>query len=1258
MKKIRIIELLHTIRANLVAFLSIAMFVCLGVGLFLGIQWTGLAVQSAADKYYADSNFHDIEISFPYGITENDTKEILAVSGVKDIDYGYTSFQEMEGESTTFIFKMQSISSKMDACRVIDGALPTKKGEAALLGYWADRYDYKVGDTFTLKHDGFNLFDDDGMKNLNADTYKVVGIVDNPSYIFNDSTAIGFCNLGMGNIDCVAFVDESSFDKDSYLNTYPNVYVTVEGSEGKSTYAADYAKVVNPIADEIRVLGDDLASQRYDDVKKEAKEQIEEARRQVEIGQKRIDKGEKDLESGRTKIREGEEKIKSSEKEYETGKEQLQTQIAEGERKLAEAKDTLDSSQVTLDTNEREYREQKSIFDQFQSEFNDIADVYDVFMGVLAKLRTETADAEAKLDKAQAAYDAWLEASKAPQQEDTGNKKQTETPKTDENDTKATEAKDKPADSDAAKGEEATGKPAETDQTTTETDAKADTKTEDGAEAAKKADQTPISASSENPAPAADPDKLWAAFLAAYGEYQTAIRGGSDSVTDISDSEQQVADHFNVTVDPVTHEVHTGDVTPENAAQELKKAATDVANLNEIIATIDGITFEAAGVTVHLTDIRGALGTASAKLAEAESALESARRRIEDGWNTYFAGQRELEQQSTEGQRKLDDAAAKIEEGKEKLETSKQEIEEGEQEIEEAKEKLEVGKKRLSEAEDAYQNLIDYEWFVFPRSDNGSVQGLDMLSVMVNKVSWAMASLFVLVGMFVCYSSVSRLVHEDITQIGTKKSLGFREGEIAFLYLSFSALSIIIGVTAAIAVAIFVVQGILLPVMASNVSLPAFGPYFDPKGLLLMGVLDAVLILGSAWFAIHTLMKKEALELLRGETVVTTKPHFWEKSGTWQNMSLYSQTIVNNVVNDKRRVLATLVGVVGCTALIVVAMTLNNNVANSIKKHYEDVYHYNAMCYLDKEVTDAKDLMQAKIADEGMRSTPVLVRRIQVNMPNGTNTLMTIIVPDDPSTFSELYQLNSMDGNTASLDQDGIWLVSSFEKVDHYTKGAPMVLAEGSGSVREIPIAGFYEFYSIRREAVMCKESYEKYFGAKPKPNVLLVDTAGKEVPDLQKEFKGSKGYMAFANDHKAAIYAFDVLSQVLSAVVVIYIFLSALMAIMVLLNLDVMYVNEKKRELIVLRINGFSVRQTKSYISRDTIVLTVIGIIIGVFVGSLLGSMTLAALEPDQGYFIKDFNLIAACVGIAGSGVFSAVVLVVSLRAIPRFDLTDINRF
>jgi ABC-type antimicrobial peptide transport system permease subunit len=313
------------------------------------------------------------------------------------------------------------------------------------------------------------------------------------------------------------------------------------------------------------------------------------------------------------------------------------------------------------------------------------------------------------------------------------------------------------------------------------------------------------------------------------------------------------------------------------------------------------------------------------------------------------------------------------------------------------------------------------------------------------------------------------------------------------------------------------------------------------------------------------------------------------------------------------------------------------------------------MCYLDNEVTDAKDLMQAKIADEGMRSTPVLVRRIQVNLPDGTNTLMTIIVPDDPSTFSELYQLNSMDGNTASLDQDGIWLVSSFEKVDHYTKGAPMVLAEGSGSVREIPIAGFYEFYSIRREAVMSKESYEKYFGAKPKPNVLLVDTAGKEVPDLQKEFKGSKGYLAFANDHKAAVYAFDVLAQVLSAVVVIYIFLSALMAIMVLLNLDVMYVNEKKRELIVLRINGFTVRECVTYVSWDLVVTTAFGILLGLVGGHFAGLHALPVTEGPYMQFVHEPDLRTYVYSALVTAGFSALISSAALRRVKYLKLSDV---
>ena len=140
--------------------------------------------------------------------------------------------------------------------------------------------------------------------------------------------------------------------------------------------------------------------------------------------------------------------------------------------------------------------------------------------------------------------------------------------------------------------------------------------------------------------------------------------------------------------------------------------------------------------------------------------------------------------------------------------------------------------------------------------------------------------------------------------------------------------------------------------------------------------------------------------------------------------------------------------------------------------------------------------------------------------------------------------------------------------------------------------------------------------------------------------------------------FAFDELASLLTVVVIIYLVLAILMALVVLLNLDSMFVDEKKRELIVLMINGFSTKSAKAYIYNDSIVLTIVGILLGVLFGWLMGDLTVSALEPAYGHFFRGFNLTAALLGVLGAGVLSAIMLIISLRRIPRFDLTDINRF
>jgi putative ABC transport system permease protein len=127
---------------------------------------------------------------------------------------------------------------------------------------------------------------------------------------------------------------------------------------------------------------------------------------------------------------------------------------------------------------------------------------------------------------------------------------------------------------------------------------------------------------------------------------------------------------------------------------------------------------------------------------------------------------------------------------------------------------------------------------------------------------------------------------------------------------------------------------------------------------------------------------------------------------------------------------------------------------------------------------------------------------------------------------------------------------------------------------------------------------------------------------------------------------------------VAIYIALSVLMAIVVLLNLNVMFIDEKKRELIVLMINGFSGKDAKRYIYYDTIVLTAIGIILGLVLGCIMGSITVGAIEPSTATFVKDVDWLAVGIGVVGSALLALIMSLISLRRIPRFNLTDINRF
>lgn len=1165
MKGIRLIELWANIKANIVAFLSIAMFVSLGVGLFLGIQWGAAALRNASLDTMQKGNMHDITVQFPYGITKSDIKKLKKVEGVTKVEPSYSYYVVMEDGNSNYTLKMQSLPQTINEFTSITGNLPMEHNEVALLKFWADTQGIVVGDTITLKHDASSKSDADGMDYFTSDTFEVTALVESPEYLQKKSAALGVSNINSGDIHCVGFVTDDAFDVSKFNDAYPNVYIRCESLDGLSVFGDEYKEAVSPIVDKITELGGTLGTVRYNKLHDEAQNELDTA-------QQKIDDAEQKLAEGQEKIDEGEKQLADGQEKIDEGEKQLIEGVAGGMgeqnvalTRLQDAYRQLADGQTRLDAAVEEYNRASQTYNLFNAKFESVRDTYDKLIaghGIIKEHYGNLVAYQSAFKSSVAAY----------------HESQTEE----------------------------------------------------------------------------DWDNVQTAYANLLEEYQRTI----SDLDSLSGYLSVVGGQLNLLRFIGSLPQIGMDIRPQSVDRRVAEGQLLVDKLGTTINQIDNASVTVGDTTVWLTNIPAGMQEISDKLAAAKATIDASTAQLEAGWAEYNNGKSQYDIGVAEAQAKLQASEKELEDGKEQIKEKTQELEEGKQKLEENLEKLNRGKKKLQKALDDFSQMVKYEWVVLPRQANGSVQGLIMVSNMMDNVKWAMASLFVLVGLFVCYSAISRLVHEQIIQIGTKKALGFRGGEVTRSYLGFSGLSVLLGVVVSVAIAVLLVQGIMNPKAAKQFTIGAYGPYFGMPDVLAMGGVELLLILGSTWFAIHGLLKRQAIDLLKGESTANVKEHFYERTRLWQRMSLFSQTVVNNCVNDKRRVVGTLVGVIGCTALIVTAVTLSRNIALSFERHYEEVYSYDSVTYLSEESSKKADSVAMALYNRGVTSTPAYTRKLQMRSDDGTRSVTNLMVPTNEESFKKFYHVVSMDGSDAVVENGGLWVSAAYAEHQGAKPGDQITLTEFNGKTHTFTIAGFFDYYLLRYEFVLSQNEYRQAFGEKPEPNVLLTNLDGADIDRTRDALANVDGYSSLVDDRTAAEYAYDEINDVMNTVVLIYLMLSALMAVMVLLNLDIMFVDEKKRELIVLMINGFSAREAKAYIYRDSIVLTILGIALGDVLGSIIGGLTVYALQPTLGYWIKGFNSTAIIAGSVGAGVFATLVLLYALRRIPRFDLTDINRF
>lgn len=716
------------------------------------------------------------------------------------------------------------------------------------------------------------------------------------------------------------------------------------------------------------------------------------------------------------------------------------------------------------------------------------------------------------------------------------------------------------------------------------------------------------------------------------------------------------------------------------AREKLKEAETQIAAAEEELRHLGWLMLPAQRKQKEkeLADAKAALEAGRAELAAGEAELAAGEALLETGRAELAAKKTELEAgraEVTDGARQLEQAAAQLAALRREianaralladktgeLERAENELEEGQEALEGAEAELETGREtldenaaKLEEQRAALTELKEYGCTILTRESNGGSAMAGVAAELYEKLRLNMALLFLIVGLLVCYSAVSRIVHGQTILIGTKKALGFTHWEVTRLYLLYVGSASAVGAGLGLLISRYAIEPLLLGIMKQNYLIESTVYCFAPGEAAAVTLLEMGLTLAAAWIACRSILKRNTVQLLRWSDASEGGPSLLTRLPAWQRMSLFTQTIVNNCLQDGRRVFAMVVGVAGCTSLVVCAFSFYYAVFASFERQYTRIQSYDTVVYYDAAQPDCAGQIEALLRSHGLESAQVYRTIGGLKTPEGEVVNGTLLAVSEQS-FDRMLNLYDPAGKLCTLG-GAVWLHRAYAEEHDLHAGDALGWTDVSGQEYTLTVGGVYEYYLQNMQIIMSAETYAAYFGEMPAANSFLVERGTADFAAVETELRQIGGYIFSSDYYAQSREPFEALRSLCNAVVGVYLALSGVMSLMILLNLLVMFVEEKKRELITLMINGFSLEDARRYIYSDTILLTAVGITAGIAVGLVIARATIDSMSSNASWFLREISVTACLAGAAASAGFTLLVSLIALRRIAHFRLSELT--
>jgi putative ABC transport system permease protein len=610
----------------------------------------------------------------------------------------------------------------------------------------------------------------------------------------------------------------------------------------------------------------------------------------------------------------------------------------------------------------------------------------------------------------------------------------------------------------------------------------------------------------------------------------------------------------------------------------------------------------------------------NSEIAKGENEIAVAQNQIASGYEQLESSKAELAKKRNETNQKFIDAEKEIADGKKKIEEGKKELADGEKELIEKKEefntKIADAERKLIDAREKVNDIENAKWYIWNRYDNAGFNSYSQDCDNIEKLGNVFPIVFFIIATLISLTTMTRMVEEERVQIGTLKALGYNKFQIMSKYIIYSLVASIIGgfLGAIFGLKFFPYVIITMYQMMYDITdiVIEINKYYMFLGI---GLITACIV-GATIYTANKELQSTPAEMMRPKSPKPGKRVLLEKIPfIWSKLSFTQKVTVRNMFRYKKKFLMTVVGICGCTALIVAGFGLKDSISGIMDFQYVDIYDYDMMIGLKSTLTnEEKETLIKDLENKDKIEKCIVTYMFAENVKHDNYKQESqIMVIKDTQTIDEIIKLKSLKTEEKlELNENEVIITDKLSQLLNVKVGDEIKIENQDEEEVSVKISGITEHY-ISHYVYMTDNLYKKLYGEDVKTNVLFT----KYVEFLDEESEKALSKELLLNSKIASItltsYLITTMDETLSAmnfVVYVLIISAGLLAFIVLYNLSNINISERIRELATIKVLGFYDKEVYDYVTREIVLLTIIGIIFGLVFGYILNSFILGTCE------------------------------------------------